>query len=172
MTELGQLSENVLLEMRDFIKSPVGFVLFSGKNGRGKTYVAKRVYHRLTNVLLPGRNDELAIFIKQADLNLKFDEVKEKYGQVGGLLKDFRDTKFLVVDDLGVKTPTPSFMEFLYSIFDYRWENQDFIGTMVTTHLAPEEFRKSFSDAILSRVASGKRYKFIGPDRRLLNDLG
>ena len=66
------LSEQVIEDLQDYILNPQGFVLLVGKNGRGKTYAALKVYEQLTPYKLPHRNNDLAWFINQADLNLLY----------------------------------------------------------------------------------------------------
>ncbi|MFI0477759.1 MAG: ATP-binding protein [Candidatus Rhabdochlamydia sp.] len=160
------LSEEILEDVKDYILNPHGFMVFAGKNGRGKSYVAMKIYEKLTPYKLPYHDHDLAWFINQADLNLKFTEANEIYGSSMGLLKEAYNTKFLVIDDFGTRTPSPAFMDFLYAIIDRRWNERNSVGTIITTNLSPEKIRKDFGDPIFSRIASGRNYLFKGPERR------
>lgn len=159
-------SEEVILDLDDYIKSPFGFVLLVGANGRGKSYSAMHVYKNLSRFQLPQHDYDEAWFINQADLNMLFSEANEMYGSGMGLLKQACNTKFLVIDDLGTRAPTPAFMDFLYAVVDKRWNERDKKGTMITTNLGSSEIRKNFGDAIFSRIASGRNYVVVGEDRR------
>ncbi len=165
------LSEQVILDLEDFIKNPKGFVLLVGKNGRGKSYAAMKVYERLAPFKLPCYDHDIAWFINQADLNMLFSESIENYGSSMTLLKKAYYTKLLILDDLGTRTPTSAFMDFIYAIVDKRWNERDRKATIITTNLEASLMRKNFGDAIVSRIASGRKYIVIGDDRRL-TDLG
>lgn len=165
------LSEEIIIDLQDYIQNPIGFVLINGENGRGKSFAAMHIYQKLTPYKLPARDYDLAWFINQADLNLRFNEANDLYGNSTNLLKQAYKTNFFVIDDLGTRTPSVAFADFLYAIIDYRWNARDEKGTMITTNLGSVEIRKKFGDAIFSRIASGRNYVATGPDRRF-DELG
>lgn len=165
------LSEEVIEDLKDYVLNPQGFVLLVGKNGRGKSYSAMKIYEQLTPYKLPARDHDLAWFVNQADLNILFAEANEIYGHSMSLLKQGYNTKLLVIDDLGTRPPSPAFMDFLYAIVDKRWNERDKLATIITTNLDSTRIRKEFGDAIFSRIASGRNYVVIGEDRRF-QDLG
>lgn len=160
-------------EVREFLefysKNPLGFLVLSGKNGTGKTYAAMSVYNAVTPFRLPDRDDDLAIFITQASLKRKWVEEIAKKGDMGYFFDKYSKTKLLVLDDLGTTTPTDPFMDFLYEISDFRNVERDKKGTIITTNLSISEMREKFSDAFVSRVASGKCFRFEGEDRRFIS---
>ena len=105
--------------------------------------------------------------INQSMLTLKFQEFTEKYGDSNYLLKSMLYPKLLVLDDIGTRKPSDAFMDFLYAVVDYRYENREKCGTIVTTNLNAATMRQSFGDAFVSRAASGKIFRFEGKDRRI-----
>lgn len=165
------LSEEVIEDLKDYVLNPQGFVLLVGKNGRGKSYSAMKIYEQLTPYKLPQRDHDLAWFVNQADLNILFAESNEIYGSSMSLLKQGYNTKLLVIDDLGTRPPSPAFMDFLYAIVDKRWNERERLATIITTNLDSQRIRKEFGDAIFSRIASGRNYVVVGEDRRF-QDLG
>lgn len=165
------LSEEVILDLEDFAKKPQGFVILQGLNGRGKSYAAMAIYQRNTPFKFPAYNNDLAWFINQADLNMRYSEANEIYGHAISLLKQAQSSKLLVLDDLGTRTPSPAFGDFLYALIDKRWNDRAVLGTIITTNLDSTKLRKDFGDAIFSRIASGRNYVVTGPDRRF-EDLG
>jgi DNA replication protein DnaC len=171
MATKEMLSENVIEDLRDYVSNPQGFVLLVGKNGRGKSYAAMKIYEQLTPYKLPEKDHDLAWFINQANLNLMFNEANEIYGNSGYLLKKAYISKLLVLDDLGTRPPSLPFMDFLYAIVDTRWNERAKLATIITTNLDSIRIRKDFGDAIFSRIASGRNYILIGEDRRF-TDLG
>lgn len=171
MPTLQLLSEQVIEDLKEFVLNPQGFVLMVGKNGRGKTYAAMKIYEQLTPYKLPDRDHDLAWFVNQSDLNMIFNESNEIYGSAKSVLKQAYISKLLVIDDLGTRPPSPAFMDFLYAIVDRRWNERAMLATIITTNLDSTRIRKDFGDAIFSRIASGRNYVVIGNDRRF-TELG
>ncbi len=158
-------SEEVILDLKDYIK-PKGFIIFAGKNGRGKSYAAMKIYQKMTPYILPYRDDDLAIFINQATLNMKYSDEISEYSSAIKLMQKMINTKFLVLDDLGTRIPTASFGDFLYAIIDARYVAKLSCGTIITTNLDSARIQKDLGNAIFSRIASGRNYIFNGNDRR------
>ncbi len=165
------LSEQVIEDLKDFVINPTGFILLVGKNGRGKSHAAMKIYEQFTPYKLPAYDREKAWFINQADLNILFSEANEIYGSSMSLLKQAYSTNLLVIDDLGTRAPSIAFMDFLYAVVDKRWNKRATHATIITTNLDSARIRKDFGDAIFSRIASGKNYVLIGEDRRF-TELG
>lgn len=163
------ISEEVIADLHEYAKNAQGFVLLTGKNGRGKSYAAMQIYQKNTPYVLPMRDCDEAWFINQADLNLLYSEANEIYGHSVYLLKQAYNTKLLVLDDLGTRTPSPAFVDFLYAIIDRRWNERSTKGTIITTNLDSTRLRKDLGDAIFSRIASGRNYVVKGEDRRFTN---
>lgn len=161
------ISEQLIEELQSYVSNPYGFILLTGKNGRGKSYCAMKVYEKLTPYRLPSYDHDLAWFINQANLNIIFTESIENYGSSRSLLKQACNSKLFVLDDLGTRPPAPAFLDFLYAIFDERWNQREKKGTIITTNLDKEGICKTLGNAIFSRIASGKIYTLIGDDRRL-----
>ncbi len=159
-------SEEMKEALTKFAISLKGFFLLSGTNGTGKTVAAMSVYESITPFKLPAYDHDVAIFITQAELNIWWSEWISKYGETNSLLKKVCKTKLLILDDLGTRTPSDTFMDFLYAIADFRWRNRDKIGTIITTNLNSTDLRQRFTDAFFSRVASGIVFRLDGQDRR------
>ncbi len=160
------LSHEVVEDLKDFILNPKGIILLVGENGRGKSYVAMKIYEQLTPFKLPHYDRDLAWFITQADLNMLFTEQNQEFGCSTNLLRQSCSTKLLVIDDLGTRSPSPAFLDFLYAIINKRWDNREFLGTIITSNLNSTRIKTDFGNAIFSRIASGRNYVVIGPDRR------
>lgn len=162
--DINQKSEIVEFSYT-FARKPRGFLLLAGSNGTGKTHCALEIYHGFSPYKLPAYDHDIAIFVTQADLNIWWTkELRE--GDSLHLLEKIRKTKLLVIDDLGTRTPSEPFMDFLYAISDYRYTHREKKGTIITTNLTVQNMRDKFSDAFVSRVASGTCFRLEGPDRR------
>lgn len=146
-----------------FHQFPYGFFLMAGTNGTGKSFTAEVIYEFNSRFKLPSHDHDESWFITQSDLNEIWSLNKGETYHLGQQLKK---TKLLVLDDLGTRMPTPTFLDFLYAIIDHRWRNRQSLGTIITTNMNSESMRGYFGDAILSRVASGEVLRMDGPDRR------
>lgn len=159
--------QDILEKLNAYDQNPKGFLLLAGKPGTGKTFAAEAIYNNHTNYRLPYFDHDKAAFISQVDLNDKWLESIKKYGDASYYKEIFGNTPLLVLDDLGTKAPTDSFIDFLYSLLDTRWKKRETNGTIITTNFSAETIHKIFGDRLLSRILSGKLIKFEGDDRRI-----
>lgn len=162
INDLNQTKE-VIDFLIGYAKNPKGYVILAGRNGTGKSYAALAVYNTVTPYVLPAYDHDTAIFITQADLNDLWINVDDK----SHLLREVKNTKLLVLDDLGTRQPSDAFLDFLYAIFDHRYNLRREKGTIITTNLRYLTVKEKFGEAIASRISSGKCFKFEGKDRRL-----
>ena len=154
----------------DFANNLQGFLLLSGKNGTGKSTAAMAVYEFVSPFKLPAYDHDIAYFANQADLNFHWQKEFNDYGTALGILKVVTETKLLILDDLGTRIPSDSFMDFLYKIADERYLNRHSRATIITTNLNMTDMRQKFGDAFVSRVASGQCFRLEGNDRRFEYD--
>jgi DNA replication protein DnaC len=159
-------SEDDKKELLEYANNPKGFIIFSGTNGSGKSYAAEAIFNLNTHLRLPYYDSDKAIFINQADLNIKINSNPDDKAY---FTDTYKNVKLLIIDDLGTRKPTDAFLDFLYSLIDYRWRNKEKLGTIVTTNRNAKEIREMFGDAFLSRVASGIVKKWSHPDRRVID---
>lgn len=157
--------KEILEKLLDYASHSHGFLLLSGSNGTGKSFAAEAIYHANADYILPFRGEDQAIFTTQADLNITHNAHLKNDG-TAYLLKIHCDTRFLVLDDLGTRTPSEAFMDFLYALIDYRYRERFTKGTIITTNLNSASMREKFGDSVLSRIASGTVIRMDGADRR------
>lgn len=173
--------ENQSDEIKNYVKNyasnPISFLLLAGENGTGKTFAAELIYKKRQDWYFDAIREQgwlkgnllmdhyQAFMIKQADLQTKF-LIAHDQGRIGDLIDLLKMTKLLIIDDLGTRAPSAAFGDMLYAIADYRYENRRDCATVITTNLNSEDMRKQFGDAFVSRVASTKCFRFVGPDSR------
>ncbi len=158
-------------QIKQFALNPKGFMILTGKNGTHKTTIALKCYYRVTPYRLPSRDDDKAIFITQAELHARW---KKDFSLEEELIDEMSHTKLFVLDDLGIRSPTDAFNEFLYAIVDRRWREREEKGTIITTNLNAREISERYGKPFFSRVASGIIITMEGEDERLKhhrNDL-
>lgn len=148
-------------EWIQFSKDPYGFIMFSGKNGTGKTVASEAI---MNSVFVPVHLEKL--FYTQSDLNRIWLSDIKKWGDIWYLTDRLCNAALLVLDDLGTRIPSEAFIDFLYTVIEKRDRRKTEIGTIITTNLNSLQFREMFGDAITSRGCSGWIYKFEGNDRR------
>lgn len=165
LNEIDQKTPEQMEKILRFAKNPKGFLLLAGANGTGKSFVARAIYEAHARFKLPQYDMDEAFFINQADLNERWIHAKMEFSSLE-LYARLKETKLLVLDDLGTKTPSEAFAEFLYGIIDHRWNLKDTLGTIITTNMNGKTTRDRFGDAILSRITSGVNIRFDGEDRR------
>lgn len=169
LSEIDKKTPEQMEKIMRFAKNPKGFLLMAGANGRGKSFVAQAIYEEHSTFKLPYYDMDESFFINQRDLNERWEHSKMEKGslELSGRLKQ---TKLLILDDLGTRTPSDAFLDFLYGLIDYRWNHRDSLGTIITTNMTGKITREKFGDAILSRIASGIQIRFDGPeDRRIID---
>lgn len=145
---------------REWAKKPRGFLIFSGNSGSGKTFSAYAILHEY---LQNKKND--ARFFNVADLYFEYRAEISERGSASNLIAKFSDCGFLLMDDLGQRTPTDAYLEFLYVLINKRYETNK--ATIITTNLNGEGLEKKLGEAITSRILSGQNHYFDGKDRRL-----
>lgn len=171
MPKLNQIEGKTPEQMEKILayaNNPKGFLLLAGLNGTGKSFVAESIYEMHSTFKLPAYDMDEAFFITQADLNERWLRAKAENGSLE-LSYRLKNTKLLVLDDLGTRAPSDSFSEFLYALIDHRWRYRDDLGTIITTNMTAKITRDRFGDPILSRIISGTSLRFEGEDRRVLD---
>lgn len=148
----------------EILHEKTGFLLLAGMNGTGKSFAARLLYDLFLKNNPQSKGRDIAFYGTQADINFEFIKIHKEIGDAHNFLGVLRETGLFVIDDLGTRTPTAAFMDFIYSIMDYRYNNK--LPTIITTNLNANELREKFGDAFVSRVASDKVFRVEGPDRR------
>lgn len=158
--EINDKSPEFMQAVNDFVIKPYGFFLIAGSNGSGKSFTARAIYDHFWH---PHRSQAMW---NQVELNMEWQKVYKEYQDTSYLLQRLVEAPLLVLDDLGVRTPTDAFMDFLYLLSEKRFESKVPCGTIITTNLNSQMLRERFGDPFHSRVSSGTCLRWDGPDRR------
>jgi len=148
--------KELIYGLRAVVDKKTNYMLLAGSNGTGKTHAACAGI--LQYLQTGGRNCR---FINASMLHKEW-KLELQNGTGFSTIEKYSEYDFLVIDDLGVHTPTEMFMDSLYMILDQRMTK----STIVTTNMISQELKMKFGGAIFSRIASGVIKKMSGIDRR------
>lgn len=126
-------------------------LLFTGPVGSGKTFLAACIANALIE------KDFRVLFLVVPDL---LDELRATFSNKGehnemDLLDTAREIPILVLDDLGAHNYTEWTRNRLYSIINYRLNEQ--LQTVITTNLSLEEMETYLGDRTTSRLLQMSR---------------
>ena len=155
----SDLADEAKNRLKIWAKNPNGVVVFSGESGRGKTYVAVcclDVYRK--------EEKDRAAFLSLPYLFLLWKNAVFTGKSEVELLDSVKNQELLVLDDLGMREPSPAFQDFLYVLIDYRLNKS--LGTILTTNCSSAELRKRIGDPITSRILTSEVFTFTGKDKR------
>lgn len=159
--KITNLSADDLKNLNQWASKKSGQLLLVGKPGRGKTCcsIALMRFFDREGIALTDQHyyfvpDLFEIWKSQMHENWKNYDLLTK-------LKEFR---VLVLDDMGSKEPSPSFLDFLYVVINHRCLGDDI--TIYTSNLNSKEMNDSFGGRIVSRISEGLILKFEGEDLR------
>lgn len=136
--------------IKRFLKDPkTDGLLFTGKVGSGKTYLACSI----ANALI--KHGRLALFIEVSDL---LDRIRSTYdpGRSPDQLSEFqlldtaRQVPLLVLDDLGAHNYTEWTKNKIYSIINYRLNQR--LPVIVTTNIKLDEITEYLGERTTSRL--------------------
>lgn len=146
-----QAAEQALRAAEDFVRAyeeqhHLRGLLFSGPVGSGKTFLASAVANAMVARGVP------VLFVVVPDL---LDEIKGTYSQGARyteleLLDTARGVDVLILDDLGAHNYTPWTVNKIYSILNYRLNDQ--LATIITTNLSLEELEEHLGERTTSRI--------------------
>ncbi len=118
-----------------------------GNTGSGKTYIAKILHNELI------RNFKNSTFIKAVDLAIVLRKETFSKDDYKLVLGQFKNIENLIVDDYGTQKNTEFVREAMFSIFDYRYENNK--KTIITTNLDSDDI-KDAEPRLYSRIFDPK----------------
>lgn len=141
-------NKNILLVRKYFKEktylSGKGFYIYSKKNGTGKTALSCTIAKTLCGVMARTQYSFLNYpdFVnsyEQADFNDKYD-----------ILENYKESKVLVIDDLGKGRSTNQSITNIYDIVNFRNINQ--MITIVNSNISLHEISEKFDSSVSSRL--------------------
>ncbi len=154
--------QKTIESLKKFCETFRGFLLLAGSAGTGKSYASVCCMRKLLE-----KTQKSCRFVNVADLYVQWLYLKKSGETELNLLEKFGSCDLLVLDDLGTRTPTESFLDFLYILLNQRCSKLS-TGTIVSTNLNQQELGQKVGEQLLSRLMSGIIIKFSGNDKRRL----
>lgn len=144
--------------MLKFVANPRGILLMRGTTGSGKSYAAMAMCELFT------RTNSDAIYLTQKQMSAKWLETFRQ-DRIDYFTPRVTSCNLLVIDDFGLKDPSPSFLEFFMDLIDTRlqWSNR---GTVITTNLDSDKLSEYCGEALTDRINTGQLFNFTNKSRR------
>src|SRR6185295_12791440 len=141
----------VLEKINNYVKNPIGFLMFFGNPGIGKTYFC----YAYINYLYEQK--KMFRFYNERDyFSALKDEMKKDWDPLN-LVKRICDTEFVFYNDLASGRPedvTEWQKEQVFAFIDERYENKK--PTIITSNHFLEELGKIFPARLLSRLKDSR----------------
>lgn len=156
-------SEDNYKKLNNWLKKGCGNLIFAGETGRKKTFSAclcAKILKKNKHL----RDYEVG-FLNMGELSQFWKSNLQEYWRITEIGCRIIEYNILIIDDLGVKAPTDSYLEFIYYILEKRSQNEK-LATIYTTNLSSEELNKQFTPRIMSRITNDLCIKLEGPDER------
>ena len=160
-------SKNLLIKtLKKFIgnKNPkINTILFTGKTGTGKTFIAKSF---LKTLIL---DNNYGLFYDINSLNKTFLDAHLDYEGRDKILNDIYNCDVLVIDDLGSENIYKNVTkEYLLALLNIRQSNNKL--TLFTTNFTLNDIQNTYNERFFSRLLDKEisfTYNFVGKDLRL-----
>jgi DNA replication protein DnaC len=143
-------------ELLSFLDQEKPFLVILGSNGCGKSYASvalmKEYYKKHKNI---------PIFYAVSEM---YQQWLKEMPSPNAFTYRLTNHELLVIDDLGIRTPSDAFLDYIYLIINSRYSNLK--RTIVTTNLDSKELVDKFGKTIVSRLLSGIKIHMKGLDMR------
>jgi len=168
--------KRVYRRVEEFARRPRGWLIITGGYGCGKTHLAAAI----ANAQIAAGNRVL--FVTAPDL---LDHLRSAFGPVGDdeegydtRFEEVRNTPLLILDDLGIESPTPWAVEKLYQVLNHRYNAN--LPTVITTNydlddleqrLRSRLYHQGFSEILRINAPDYRTGSGIVPPKSDLNAL-
>ena len=159
-TEQTKNLQKVLDAAKNYAENPVGWLVFTGTYGSGKTHLAAAIANYQLNIGRP------PLFIVVPDLldHLRATFNPDSATTLDRRFEEIRSASLLILDDLGTQNMTPWVKEKLYQLFNFRYTGQ--LPTVITTSDKLDEMdpriRSRLLDTRLCRIYAIKAPPYTG----------
>jgi DNA replication protein DnaC len=143
----------------DYATNPEGWLLIMGNYGSGKTHLAAAIANHQLEL------GNRVLFVTAPDLldHLRGSFAPDSEENYQDRFQEVKDVPLLILDDLGIESPTPWAMEKLYQVINHRYNAQ--LPLVITTNHSRDELEMRLRSR-LSEVAMCKTITLNVPDYR------
>ena len=165
---LGDCHPAVAEYASEVAEGGTGWLLLTGRNGRGKTHQACAALRHLAKTHR----------VEFATMQGILDECKQTFGRPESeedVKSHYRNVPVLVLDDLGKENPTDYSLPIIFDIVDRRYTRLK--PTIITTNMNAAQLLahmsmkgdRTMAESVVSRLGTARVVEITGPDRRLRN---
>ncbi len=142
-----------------YAEAPDGLLIFTGGYGCGKTHLAAAIANYRIE------QGDKVLFVTAPDL---LDHLRTGFGSddaedYNSRFEEVRDVALLVIDDLGIESPTPWATEKLYQLINYRYNAR--LPTVITTNHNLEDLELRVRSRLTDPDVA-ETYPILAPDYR------
>ncbi len=153
----------LILALKNAKRNGINTILFSGKTGTGKTFIAKSF---LKSFIL---QNNLGLFYDMIELNQLLLSAHLNFNEKDRILFDVLNCDLLVIDDLGCEPVYKNVTnQYLLWLLNERQSGGKI--TLFTTNFTLNDIRNNYSDRFFSRLMDKNislKYDFQGTDLRI-----
>lgn len=142
---------------KEWLKTPIDSVFFTGRYGCGKTHLAVALCRELIR-----KEKKYEILFSHA-IDMLYT-IRKNLEDLDSYINKYSSADFLVIDDLGAERTTDWVIETFSLIIDRR--DREMLPTIITSNLSLVDIEEKLSGRISSRIANGKIVKINLPDYR------
>jgi DNA replication protein DnaC len=153
LSDLKFQTEERKIQLKKYAEKNTGILVLAGNGGFGKTYCSCALMNEY--IKKGGRE---TFFYNVPDLKYQWHDLKMSGGD-HDLREKLLSKELLVIDDLGLTSPTDAFFDLLYLVINKRHGNSK-MGTIITTNLNSVQIQEKLGQPILSRLLSGMVIRF------------
>lgn len=132
-----------------------------GETGRGKTYFLYRALQKTIELATERMSfPNMSFFLKNTAAEFSVMIKVSGYKEVRELINDYKNIRYLFLDDLGTEKMNDNVYEVFYTILNHRYEHNK--STFITSNFSLNDIKAKIDERISDRIF--EKYQVIKVD--------